>query len=91
MSSQPDQPATTAQQPIQAAEGRAPELTDQQRAALRTAAHHERQRAAKLATVLEDIAANGLPDPAECAPWEEVRERMWERLKTQQNGVRAAS
>ena len=91
VSSQPDQPASTSQQPIEATEGQAPELTDRQRDALRTAAHHERRRAAELAKVLEDIAANGLPNPAECAPWEEVRERMWDRLTTGQNGARAAS
>ncbi|MFD8516537.1 hypothetical protein ACFV27_37035 [Streptomyces antimycoticus] len=91
MNTQPDQPASSRRQPIESAAGQGPELTDEQRAALRTAAQHERQRANQLATVLEDIATNGLPNPAECTPWEEVRERMWDRLTTGQNGARAAS
>ena len=40
----------------------------------------EQDRADSFARVLEDIAENGLPDPNECTPWEELRDRQYARL-----------
>lgn len=54
----------------------APEDAD----ALRAWAADERARADSLADALEQIAANGLPEPAECVPWEEIRELALQRL-----------
>ncbi|MER8193528.1 hypothetical protein ABTY00_06135 [Streptomyces microflavus] len=34
----------------------------------------------RYATVLEDLAANGLPPVQECTPWEELREAPPERI-----------
>jgi hypothetical protein len=31
--------------------------------------------------VLEDIATNGLPDPEQCTPWEELRETRLARQR----------
>ena len=48
--------------------------------ALRLRAAAERARADSYARVLEDIAENGLPDPNECKPWEELRDQQYARL-----------
>ncbi|MGC3002580.1 hypothetical protein ACPF8X_30450 [Streptomyces sp. G35A] len=39
------------------------------------------------AAVLEDIATNGLPDPEQCTPWEELREAHLARLASQRPSV----
>ncbi|UNO43478.1 hypothetical protein [Streptomyces sp. MST-110588] len=43
--------------------------------AVRAYAARKRAAADKLAAVLEDIAANGLPALEDCTPWEEIRDR----------------
>ncbi|WP_431676137.1 hypothetical protein [Kitasatospora sp. KL5] len=52
--------------------------------ALRALAQEERGRAEQLAAFLEDVAANGLPAPEECTPWELLRERRLAELATGQ-------
>ncbi|MFC9330000.1 hypothetical protein [Kitasatospora sp. NPDC057015] len=47
--------------------------------ALHTLATRELARAATLASLLEDVALNGLPAPEECRPWEEIREEHLRR------------
>ena len=69
MSEQPA-PETAARQPLE------PAAAD----AVRAYAARTRERADRLASVLEDIAANGLPAPEECTPWEELREAHLARL-----------
>ncbi|MFJ1708518.1 hypothetical protein [Kitasatospora sp. NPDC088346] len=64
----------------------APEGAD----ALRALAAEERGRAEQLAAFLEDVAANGLPDPEACTPWEELRERHLAELANGQTGRRVA-
>lgn len=71
-----EQPAPDVQPP---AAGREP-LTPDGAEALRAYAARTRENADRLAAVLEDIAANGLPDPADCVPWEELRERKLAEL-----------
>jgi len=46
-----------------------------------------RADADRLAAVLEDIAANGLPDPEQCTPWEDLREQHLARLTAQRPAV----
>ncbi|MEU6863547.1 hypothetical protein ABZ924_09775 [Streptomyces sp. NPDC046876] len=69
MSEQPA-PADTARQPLEpaAADG------------LRAYAARTRADADRLAAVLEDIAANGLPAVEDCTPWEDLREAHLARL-----------
>lgn len=55
-------------------------LTPDDAQALRAYAARTRENADRLAAVLEDIAINGLPDPADCTPWEELRERKLAQL-----------
>jgi hypothetical protein len=55
-------------------------LTPEGAQALRAYAARTRENADLLAGVLEDIAINGLPDPADCTPWEELRERKLAQL-----------
>ena len=55
-------------------------LTEQAAADLRARAEQERERAPELAAVLEDLAANGLPDPDEGVSWEEIRDRRYAEL-----------
>ncbi|MFH9426396.1 hypothetical protein [Streptomyces sp. NPDC017529] len=58
-----------------------PEPIDTQAAMkLRDWANREREQAPALADVLDDFAANGLPTPAECTPWEQLRDAHYERL-----------
>lgn len=55
-------------------------LDDEAAASLRDWADQERDESPELAAVLDDIAANGLPDPAECTPWEEIRDQRYAEL-----------
>jgi hypothetical protein len=55
-------------------------LSEKAAAGLRARAEQEREKSPELAAVLEEIAANGLPDPAECTPWEEIRDRRYAEL-----------
>lgn len=55
-------------------------LTPDGAQALRAYAARTRENADRLAAVLEDIALNGLPDPADCVPWEELREHKLAQL-----------
>ena len=57
---------------------------------LRAWAEDERTKGEELATLLEDIAKNGLPDPATGTEWSERRERHLSELAAGQNGSRAA-
>lgn len=50
---------------------------------LRAYAARARESADRLAAVLEDIAANGLPSVEDCTPWEELREAHLVRLAAQ--------
>ncbi|MFB8106873.1 MULTISPECIES: hypothetical protein [Streptomyces] len=54
---------------------------------LRAYAARTRESADQLAAVLEDIATNGLPDPEQCTPWEELRETHLARLTAQRPAV----
>uniref|UniRef100_UPI0036720F08 hypothetical protein n=1 Tax=Bacillus tropicus TaxID=2026188 RepID=UPI0036720F08 len=54
---------------------------------LRAYAAKTRADADRLAAVLEDIAANGVPDPEQCTPWEELREAHLTRLAAQRPAV----
>ncbi|MEV5921959.1 MULTISPECIES: hypothetical protein [Streptomyces] len=54
---------------------------------LRAYAARTRENADRLAAVLEDIAANGLPAVEECTPWEELREAHLARLAAQRPAV----
>ncbi|MER6187723.1 hypothetical protein [Streptomyces sp. NPDC001652] len=54
---------------------------------LRAHAAQTRVRADQFAAVLEDIAANGLPDPEQCTPWEDLREQHLARLAKQRPAV----
>ena len=65
------------------ARGRRPGGAD----ALRAYAARTRENADLLAGVLEDIALNGLPDPAVCTPWEELRERKLAQLYAARGNV----
>lgn len=66
------------------------ELTDVQRDAMRAEADRRRHGADTYASVLEDIATNGLPAPEDCTPWEEIRERLWEQRRPGDDGARVA-
>lgn len=70
-------PADTARQPLGSATADA----------LRGLAAQTRARADEYAAVLEDIAVNGLPDPEQCTPWEELREAHRARLAGQRPAV----
>jgi hypothetical protein len=68
-----------------------PQLTDLEREGLRAQVAQERAAGnSQAADMLELLATEGLPDLADCTPWTDVRETMWQRLKTQHNGGRAA-
>ncbi|MFG2425320.1 hypothetical protein ACGFWD_40795 [Streptomyces sp. NPDC048448] len=55
--------------------------------AVRAYAARTRESADRLAAVLEDIAANGLPAAEDCMPWEELREAHLTRLAAQRPAV----
>lgn len=55
--------------------------------AVRAYAAKTRADADRFAVVLEDIATNGLPDPEQCTPWEELREAHLTRLAAQRPAV----
>ncbi|MGW0423865.1 hypothetical protein [Streptomyces sp. NPDC003015] len=55
--------------------------------AVRAYAARTRESADQLAAVLEDIATNGLPDPEQCTPWEDLREAHLARLTGQRPAV----
>ncbi|WP_329529575.1 hypothetical protein [Streptomyces sp. NBC_01462] len=55
--------------------------------AARAYAARTRESADRLAAVLEDIAANGLPSAEDCTPWEELREAQLARLAAQRPAV----
>ncbi|MGW3036451.1 hypothetical protein ACWDCB_35220 [Streptomyces sp. NPDC001178] len=55
--------------------------------AVRAYAAQTRANADQLAAVLEDIATNGLPDPEQCTPWEELREAHLARLAAERPAV----
>ncbi|MGW7210021.1 hypothetical protein [Streptomyces sp. NPDC054837] len=73
-------------QPAPADHGRQP-LKPAAADALRAHAAHTRARADQFAAVLEDIATNGLPDPEQCTPWEDLREQHLARLTKQRPAV----
>ncbi|WP_405827212.1 MULTISPECIES: hypothetical protein [unclassified Streptomyces] len=75
--SQEPAPASTVRQPLE------PAAAD----AVRAYAARTRENADRLAGVLEDIAANGLPSVEECTPWEELREAHLARLAAQRPAV----
>lgn len=77
MSEQPAPADNTVRQQLE------PETAD----GLRAYAAKTRESADQLAAVLEDIATNGLPDPEQCTPWEELREAHLARLATQRPAV----
>ncbi|MFC8350982.1 hypothetical protein [Streptomyces sp. NPDC057280] len=72
-----DHPAPAVRQPLDA------ETAD----AVRAVAAQTRARADQFAAVLEDIATNGLPDPEQCTPWEDLREQHLARLAKQRPAV----
>ncbi|WP_393096776.1 hypothetical protein [Streptomyces sp. LN325] len=76
MSEQPA-PADHARQPLE------PAAAD----AVRAYAAQTRESADRLAAVLEDIAANGLPAAEDCTPWEELRETHLARLAARRPAV----
>ncbi|GGV53414.1 hypothetical protein [Streptomyces spectabilis] len=55
--------------------------------AVRAYAAKTRADADRFVAVLEDIAANGLPDPEQCTLWEELREAHLARLASQRPAV----
>ncbi|MEU2509718.1 hypothetical protein ABZ621_34145 [Streptomyces sp. NPDC007863] len=55
--------------------------------AVRAYAARTRESADQFASVLEDLATNGLPAVDECTPWEELRERHLARLAAQRPAV----
>ncbi|MFE9728636.1 hypothetical protein ACFYQ5_34960 [Streptomyces sp. NPDC005794] len=55
--------------------------------AVRAYAAKTRADADRLAAVLEDIAANGLPSVEECAPWEDLRDAHLAQLVAQRPAV----
>ncbi|MFD3880722.1 hypothetical protein [Streptomyces microflavus] len=77
MSEQPAPADNTVRQQLE------PETAD----GLRAYAAKTRESADQLAAVLEDIATNGLPDPEQCTPWEELREAHLARLAAQRPAV----
>ncbi|WP_329046598.1 hypothetical protein [Streptomyces sp. NBC_01422] len=55
--------------------------------AVRAYAAKTRENADRLAAVLEDIAANGLPAVEECTPWEDLRDARLAHLAAQRPAV----
>jgi hypothetical protein len=55
-------------------------LDEKAAAELRAWADQEREASPELAAVLEGITANGLPDPADCTPWEQIRDQRYTEL-----------
>ncbi|MFF2996961.1 hypothetical protein ACFVTC_20735 [Streptomyces sp. NPDC057950] len=55
--------------------------------AVRAYAARTRESADRLAAVLEEIAANGLPSAEDCSPWEELREAHLARLVARRPAV----
>ncbi|MFJ5273781.1 hypothetical protein [Streptomyces sp. NPDC088358] len=55
--------------------------------AVRAYAAETRENADRLAAVLEDIAANGLPSAEDCTPWEGLREAHLARLAVQRPAI----
>ncbi|MEV7673116.1 hypothetical protein [Streptomyces sp. NPDC088752] len=55
--------------------------------AVRAYAARTRATADRFAAVLEDLAANGLPDVDACTPWEELREEHLARLAARRPAV----
>ncbi|MFJ8982795.1 hypothetical protein [Streptomyces sp. NPDC102282] len=73
-----DQPSSaTTRQPLE------PAAAD----AVRAYAAKTRENADRLAAVLEDIAANGLPAVEECTPWEDLRDTRLAHLAAQRPAV----
>lgn len=62
------------EQPAASADTAARQLEPAAADAVRAYAAKTRADADRFAAVLEDIATNGLPDPEQCTPWEELRE-----------------
>ncbi len=54
---------------------------------MRPCVHTPGDASDRFAAVLEDIATNGLPDPEQCTPWEELREAHLARLASQRPAV----
>ncbi|MEV8435050.1 hypothetical protein [Streptomyces chartreusis] len=77
MSEKPAPADTAARQPLE------PATAD----AVRAYAARTRETADQFATVLEDIAENGLPAVEDCTPWEELREAHLARLAAQRPAV----
>ncbi|KUN58412.1 hypothetical protein [Streptomyces griseorubiginosus] len=77
MSERPAPEAASSRQPLE------PAAAD----AIRDYAARTRANADQLAAVLEDIATNGLPDPEQCTPWEDLRETHLARLTSQRPAV----
>ncbi|MER6692098.1 hypothetical protein [Streptomyces minutiscleroticus] len=77
MSEQPAPASSTPRQQLDAAAADA----------VRAYAARTRANADRLAGVLEDIAANGLPAVEDCTPWEELREAHRARLAVQRAAV----
>ncbi|MET9879130.1 hypothetical protein ABZZ36_31530 [Actinacidiphila glaucinigra] len=65
-------------------------LEEGQPEALLASAAAERAHAEELATVLEGIAANGLPSLDECVPAADAHEGMWARVLSGHNAGRVA-
>ncbi|MEU3243344.1 MULTISPECIES: hypothetical protein [unclassified Streptomyces] len=74
------------EQPVPADHGRQ-QLEPAAADAVRAYAARTRESADRLAAVLEDIAANGLPAAEDCTPWEELREAHLARLSAQRPAV----
>ncbi|MGW0790436.1 hypothetical protein ACWD04_19835 [Streptomyces sp. NPDC002911] len=55
--------------------------------AVRAYAAKTRADADRLAGVLEDIAANGMPSVEECTPWEDLRDAHLAQLAAQRPAV----
>lgn len=77
MSEQPAPATATARQQLD------PATAD----AVRAYAARARATADQFASILEEIAANGLPSAEECTPWEELREQHLARLARQRPAI----
>lgn len=75
------------EQPAPAADNARQQLEPAAADAVRAYAAKTRANADQFATVLEDIAANGLPSVEDCTPWEELREARLARLAAQRPAV----
>ncbi|GGU61471.1 hypothetical protein [Streptomyces lavendofoliae] len=75
------------EQPAPAAETARQQLDPAAADAVRAYAARTRASADQFASVLEEIAANGLPSVEECTPWEELREQHLARLTRQRPAV----